>query len=80
MTPSPSQDAETRARSRANLRALMSIRTAGGLIFFTVMAVLGVVAIATGHERGGVPALVIGGIAMTGLIATLARRRPGGGD
>jgi LPXTG-motif cell wall-anchored protein len=81
MTPSPSQNAETQARTRASLRALRSIRASGAVIAFAAMTVLGIVGLATGHDRGGITAVVIGGIAMIGLIATLARRRRrSGGD
>jgi hypothetical protein len=53
----------------------MNIRNAGGVIAFSVLGVLGVVALATGHERTGVIALVIGGPAMIFMVARLAGRR-----
>jgi hypothetical protein len=53
----------------------MSIRNAGGLIAFAVLGVLGVVGLATGHERSGVIALVIGAPAVVVLVARLAGRR-----
>ena len=53
----------------------MKIRNAGGLIAFSALGVLGIVALATGHEHTGVIALVIGGPAVIVLIARLAGRR-----
>jgi hypothetical protein len=72
--PSPLQDPEDQAQTRARLRALMSIRNAGGVIVFSVMGVLGIVGLATGHERSGLVALVIGGPAVIVIVARLARR------
>ena len=46
----------------------------GAAIVFVVMAVLGAVGLATGHDRTGLTALVIGGIGVIGFIAALARR------
>ena len=53
----------------------MNIRNAGGVIAFSVLGVLGVVGLATGNERSGVIALVIGGPAMIALATRLVRRR-----
>jgi hypothetical protein len=53
----------------------MNVRNAGGLIAFSVMAVLGVVGVATGHEGSGLVALVIGAPAVIVIVARLARRR-----
>lgn len=75
MSPNPSRDAETQAQARASLRSLVRIRSVGGMIFFLLMAVLGAVALAAGY-RGGLAALVIGGIGVIGLIAALVRRGP----
>jgi hypothetical protein len=47
----------------------------GGVIVFAVMAVLGVVGLATGHERSGIIALVIGAPALIFIVARLAGRR-----
>lgn len=73
--PSPSQDPEGQAQTRERPRALMNIRNAGGLIAFSVLGVLGIVGLATGHERSGVIALVIGGPAMIFMVTRLASRR-----
>lgn len=75
VVPSPSQDPEGQARTRARLRTMMKMRTAGGLLVLTVMAVLGVVALATGHERTGLIALVLGGLAVMSVVGQLNRRR-----
>jgi hypothetical protein len=53
----------------------MNIRNAGGVIVFSVMAVLGVVGLATGHEDSGLVALVIGGPMVIVIVARLAGRR-----
>jgi hypothetical protein len=53
----------------------MNIRNAGGVIAFSVMGVLGVVGLATGHERSGLIALVFGGFAVIVIVARLAGRR-----
>jgi hypothetical protein len=53
----------------------MNIRNSGGLIAFSVLAVLGVIGLATGHEGTGLVALVIGGPAVIVIIARLAGRR-----
>jgi hypothetical protein len=73
--PSPLQDPEGQAQTRARLRALMNIRNAGGVIVFSVMGVLGVVGLATGHEASGLVALVIGGPMVIVIVARLAGRR-----
>jgi hypothetical protein len=73
--PSPSQAPEGQAQARGRLRAPMKIRNAGGVIVFSVMGVLGVVGLATGHEGSGVVALVIGGPMVIVLVARLAGRR-----
>jgi len=73
--PGPLQDPEGQPQPRARPRALMNIRNAGGLIAFSVLGVLGVIGLATGHEHNGVIALVIGGPAMIALATRLARRR-----
>ncbi|MGH3158296.1 MAG: hypothetical protein ACRDNF_17225 [Streptosporangiaceae bacterium] len=73
--PSPLQDPERQAPTRAGLRTLMSVRNAGGVIVFAVMAVLGVVGLATGHERSGIIALVIGAPALIFVVARLTGRR-----
>ena len=73
--PSPSQDPGGQAQTRARLRALMNTRNTGGVIVFSVMAVLGVVGLATGHEDSGLVALVIGGPMLIATVARLARRR-----
>lgn len=52
----------------------MKFRNAGGVIVFSVMGVLGVVGLATGHERSGLIALVIGAPALI-FIATRTGRR-----
>jgi hypothetical protein len=72
--PSPLQDPEGQARTRARLRTLMNIRNAGGVIVFSAMAVLGVVGVATGHERSGLLAVVFGGGVVITIVARLARR------
>jgi hypothetical protein len=53
----------------------MNIRNAGGLIAFSVLGVLGVVGLATGHEHSGLVALVIGGPAVIVIVARLVGRR-----
>ena len=53
----------------------MNIRNAGGVIVFSVMAVLGVIGLATGHEDSGLVALVIGGPMVIITVARLAGRR-----
>jgi hypothetical protein len=53
----------------------MKIRSAGGVIVFSVMAVLGVVGLATGHEGSGLVALVIGAPMVIVIVARLAGRR-----
>jgi hypothetical protein len=53
----------------------MNIRNAGGVIVFSVMGVLGVVGLATGHEASGLVALVIGGPMVIVIVARLAGRR-----
>lgn len=73
--PSPSQDPGDQAQARASLRALTNIRSAGGVIVFSVMAVLGVVGLATGHEASGLAALVIGGPMVIVIVVRLAGRR-----
>jgi hypothetical protein len=73
--PSPSQDPGGQPRNRARLRALMSIRNTGGIIVFSVMGVLGVVGLATGHEDSGLVALVIGGPMVMVMVARLGGRR-----
>jgi len=73
--PSPLQDPEGQAQTRARPRALTSIRNAGGLIAFSVMGVLGIVGLATGHESSGLVALVIGLPALIVIVARLAARR-----
>jgi hypothetical protein len=71
----PSQDPAGKAQARARLRALTSIRAAGGLIVFAAMAVLGVVGLATGHEHSGLIALAFGGGAVIVIVGSLNRRR-----
>jgi hypothetical protein len=73
--PSPSQDPGGQAQTRARLRALMNIRNAGGVIVFSVIGVLGVVGLATGHEGSGLVALVIGGPMVIVIVVRLAGRR-----
>jgi hypothetical protein len=73
--PSPSQDPEDRAQTRANQRALMNARNSVGIIVFSVLGVLGIVGLATGHEGSGLVALVIGGPALIFMVARLAGRR-----
>jgi hypothetical protein len=73
--PSPSRDAEGQAQSRARLRAPMKLRNAGGVIAFSVLGLLGIVGLATGHERTGAVALVIGGPALIFMVARLVSRR-----
>jgi hypothetical protein len=53
----------------------MNTRNAGGVIAFSVLGVLGIVGLATGHERSGLIALVIGGPAVIFIVARLAGRR-----
>jgi hypothetical protein len=53
----------------------MSIRNAGGLIVFSVAGVLGVLGLATGHERSGIVAMAFGIPAAIVLGARLAGRR-----
>jgi hypothetical protein len=53
----------------------MNIRGAGGVIVFSVMAVLGVVGLATGHEGSGLVSLVIGAPMVIVIVARLAGRR-----
>ena len=53
----------------------MNTRSAGGAIVFSVMAVLGVVGVARGHEDSGLVALVIGGPMLIVIVARLAGRR-----
>ena len=53
----------------------MNIRNAGGVIVFSVIGVLGVVGLVTGHEASGLVALVIGGPMVIVIVARLAARR-----
>jgi hypothetical protein len=53
----------------------MNIRNAGGVIAFSVMGVLGVVGLATGHERSGLIALALGGGVVIVVAGRLAGRR-----
>jgi len=53
----------------------MNFRNAAGLIAFSVLGVLGVIGLATGHEQTGAVALVIGGPALIVLVVRLAARR-----
>jgi hypothetical protein len=73
--PNPSQDPGGQPQARERLRTLMNMRNVGGLIAFSVLGVLGVVGLATGHEQTGAVALVIGGPALIVLVVRLARRR-----
>jgi hypothetical protein len=54
---------------------LLNVRSAGGVIVFSAMAVLGVVALATGHKVSGLIALVIGAPVVIVVVARLAGRR-----
>jgi hypothetical protein len=67
--PSPSQDPGGQAQTPAR------IRNVGGVIVFSVMAVLGIIGLATGHEASGLVALVIGGPMLIVIGARLAGRR-----
>jgi hypothetical protein len=67
----PSQDPGGREQTGTRI----SVRNVGGVIVFAVMAVLGVVGLATGHERSGIIALVIGAPALIFIVARLAGRR-----
>ena len=73
--PSPSQDPEDRAQTRASQRTLMNARNSVGIIVFSVMGALGVVGLATGHEGSGLVALLIGGPALIFIVARLVGRR-----
>ena len=73
--PRPLQDSEGQAQSRARQRALLKVRSAGGVIVFSVMAVLGVVGLATGHEGSGLVALVIGAPMLIVIVTRLAVHR-----
>jgi hypothetical protein len=73
--PSPSRDAEGQAQTRTGLRSLTNFRNAGGVIAFSVLGLLGIVGLATGHERTGAVALVIGGPALIFMVARLVSRR-----
>lgn len=53
----------------------MNARNSVGVIVFSVMGVLGIVGLATGHEGSGLVALVIGGPALIFMVARLAGRR-----
>jgi hypothetical protein len=53
----------------------MTLRNAGGVIAFSVLGLLGIVGLATGHERTGAVALVIGGPALIFMVARLISRR-----
>jgi hypothetical protein len=53
----------------------MNTRNAGGVIAFSVLGVLGVVGLATGHERTGLVALVFGGPMVIVIVARLAGRK-----
>ena len=73
--PSPSRDAEGQARTREGRRSLTNFRNAGGVIAFSVLGLLGIVGLATGHERSGAVALVIGGPALIFMVARLVGHR-----
>jgi hypothetical protein len=73
--PSPSQDAEGQAQTRSRLRSLMNVRNVGGITAFSVLGLLGVIGLATGHEHTGAIALVIGGPTLIFMIVRLAGRR-----
>jgi hypothetical protein len=57
------------------MRALTNVRNAGGVIVFAVMGLLGIFELASGHERSGVLALILGGLALIFVVARLAARR-----
>jgi hypothetical protein len=78
MSSGSSQDSETRQRSRDSLRTVVLLRAVGGLAVFTLMAILGIVGLATGHYRTGLIALGIGGLAVAGIAVTWVRRRRAG--
>jgi hypothetical protein len=71
MMPRPPQDPEARSQAQAEWRTLKITRAAGALLLMTVIAVGGIVALATGHERSGLAALVISGV---GVVLTIAGR------
>jgi hypothetical protein len=71
MTTSQSQDPETRAQEQAEWRTLKIFRAAAAVVLLTVIAVGGIVALATGHYRSGLAALAIGGV---GVVITIAGR------
>jgi hypothetical protein len=54
------------------------MRTAGAAVVFAAMAGLGIVGLATGHERSGLIGLVFGGVAVIVIVSSLARRRRSG--
>jgi hypothetical protein len=61
----------------------MKARAAGFIVALAVITVGGIVALATGHDRSGLTALVIGGAWAAGVVLTIAgrarrRRRSGG--
>jgi hypothetical protein len=74
MTTSQSQDPDTRAQEQAEWRALKIFRAAAALVVLTVIAVGGIVALATGHNRSGLAALVVGGVGVVGVSITIAGR------
>jgi hypothetical protein len=73
--PGSSQDSKDQTQRQARLRAPMKLRNAGGVIAFSVLGVLGIVGLATGHERSGAVALVIGGPALIYMVARLVSHR-----
>jgi hypothetical protein len=80
MNASPSQDPETRAQEQAEWRALKMVRPAGALAVLAVVAVFGIVELATGHYRSGLTALGIIGVLVVPTIAgRILRRRHSGG-
>lgn len=80
MKASPSQDPETRAQTQAEWRALKMVRPAAAVAVLAVVAVFGIVELATGHYRGGLTALVvIGVLTVPTITGRILRRRHSGG-
>jgi hypothetical protein len=80
MKASPSQDPESRAQAQAEWQALKMVRAAGLVAVLAAVAVLGMVWLATGHDRSGLITLVIIGVLAVPTIAgRILRRRHSGG-
>ena len=73
--PAQAQDPRARAQAQAEWRALRIFRAGGALVFLLVLAVGGIVGLATGHYQSGIVALAVGGVGGIVTIAGLILRK-----